>query len=128
MEARGQQGSQSLTALSKSHRRQGLHPLGIAVWVKSTDSGYLVTVDFSLFLPRTYRWNLSAIENYKFDLWSFHWAELRPLTKAIKRLPNCKHLTTIIYLLHTAVFTILEQGLTRTKTTFVYTELPYHCR
>jgi len=26
------------------------------------------------------------------------------------------------------VFTILEQGLTRTKTTFVYTELPYHCR
>jgi len=47
----------------------------------------------------------------------------------IKRPPNCEHLTTyVIYLLHTAVFTILEQGLTRTKTTFVYTELPYHCR
>ena len=83
MEARGQQGSQSLTALSKSHRRQGLHPLGIAVWVKSTDSGYLVTVDFSLFLPRTCHWNLSVIENYKFDLRSFHRAELRPLTEAI---------------------------------------------
>jgi len=27
-----------------------------------------------------------------------------------------------------AVFTILEQGLTWTKATFVYTELPYHCR
>jgi len=27
-----------------------------------------------------------------------------------------------------AVFTILEQGLTRTKTTFIYTELPYNCR
>jgi len=27
-----------------------------------------------------------------------------------------------------AVFTILEQGLMRTKTTFVYTELHYHCR
>jgi len=26
------------------------------------------------------------------------------------------------------VFTILEQGLTWTKTTFVYTELHYHCR
>jgi len=26
------------------------------------------------------------------------------------------------------VFTILEQGLMRTKTTFVYAELPYHCR
>jgi len=26
------------------------------------------------------------------------------------------------------VFTILEQGLTQTKTTFIYTELPYHCR
>jgi len=25
-------------------------------------------------------------------------------------------------------FTILEQGLIRTKTTFVYTELPYHSR
>jgi len=70
-----------------------------------------------------------AIETYKFDLRSFHRAELRPLTKAIKRPPNCKHLTTyIIYLLNTAVFTILEQGPTRTKTTFVCTELPYHCR
>jgi len=65
------------------------------------------------------------IENHNFDLQSFHWAELRPLTEAIKRLPNCKRFTTyIIYLLHTAVFTILEQGLTRTKTTFIYTELP----
>ena len=83
---------------------------------KSTDSGYLVTVDFSLFLPRTCRWNLSAIENYKFDLRPFHWAELRPLTEAIKRPPNCEHLTTyIIYLLHMAVFAILEQGLTWTK-------------
>jgi len=36
--------------------------------------------------------------------------------------------TYIIYLLYTVVFTILEQGLTLTKTTFVYTELPYHCR
>jgi len=36
--------------------------------------------------------------------------------------------TYIIYLLHAAVFTILEQGLTWTKTTFIYTELPYHCR
>ena len=91
--------------------------------------GGLVTVDFSLFLPRTCRWNLSAIENYKFDLRSFNWAELRPLTEAIKRLPNSEHLTTYIsYLLHTAVFTILQQGLARTKTTFVYTELPYHCR
>jgi len=36
--------------------------------------------------------------------------------------------TYIIYLLQTAVFTILEQGLTQTKTTFVYTELPYHHR
>ena len=80
-------------------------------------------------LPRMCRWNLSAIETYKFDLRSFHRAELRPLTEAIKRPPNCKHFTTyIIYLLHTVVFTILEQGLTRTKTTFVYTELPYHCR
>jgi len=88
-----------------------------------------VTVDFSLFLPRTCRWNLSAIENYNFNLRSFHQAELRPLTEAIKRLPNCKHLTTyIIYLLHTAVFTILEKGLMWTKTTFIYTELPYHGR
>jgi len=106
-----------------------LHPLGVAVWVKSTDSGYLVTVDFSLFLPTMCHWNLSVIENHKFDLWSFHRAELRPLTEAIKQLPNCKHLTTyIICLLHTAVFTILEQGLTRTKSTSIYTELPYHCR
>jgi len=96
---------------------------------KSTDSGYLVTVDFSLLLPRTCHWNLSVIENYNFDLQSFHQAELRPLIEANKRPPNCEHLTTyIIYLLHTAVFTILEKGLTRTKTTFVYTELPYHCR
>jgi len=103
--------------------------LGVAVWVKSTDFSYLVTVDFSLFLPKTCRWNLSAIENYNFDLWSFHRAVLRPLTEVTKRPPNCKHLTTyIIYLLHMEVFTILEQGLTRTKTTFVYTELPYHCR
>jgi len=88
-----------------------------------------MTVDFSLILPRMGRWNLFAIENYKFDLRSFHRAELRPLTEVIKRPPNCKHLTTyIIYLLHTEVFTILEPGLTRTKTTFVYTELPYHCR
>jgi len=28
-----------------------LHPLGIAVWAKSTDFGYLVTIDFSLFFP-----------------------------------------------------------------------------
>jgi len=106
-----------------------LHPLGVVVWVKSTDFRYLVTVDFSLFLPRMCRWNLSVIENYNFDLQSFHRAELRPLTEAIKRQLNCKHLTTyVIYLLHTAVFTILEQGLTWTKTTFVYTELPYHCR
>ena len=97
-----------------------MYPLGIAVWVKSTNFRYLMTVDFSLFLPRTYHWNLSAIENYSFDLRSFHRAELRPLTEAIKRPPNCKHLTTyVIYLLHTAVFTILEQGLTRTKTTYV---------
>ena len=68
-------------------------------------------VDFSLLLPRTCCWNLSVIENYKFDLWFFHRAEFRPLTEAIKRPPNCEHLTTyIIYLLHTAVFTILEQG------------------
>ena len=91
-----------------------MHPLGVAVWVKSTDSEYLVTVDFSLFLPRTCHWNLSVIENHKFDLRSFHQAELRPLTEAIKHPPNCKYLTTyIIYLLHTAVF---AQGLTRTKT------------
>jgi len=57
------------------------------------------------------RWNLSVIENYKFDLRSFHQAELRHLTEAIKHSPNCKRLTTyIIYLLHTAVFTILERG------------------
>jgi len=97
-----------------------------AVWVKSTDSGYLVTVDFSLFLPRTSCWNLSTIENYKFDLRSFHQGELRPLTEVIKCPHNCKHLTTyIIYLLHTVFFTILEQGLTRKNTTFIYTELPY---
>jgi len=84
-----------------------------------------VTVDFSLFLPRTCHWNFSVIENYNFDLRSFHRAELRPLTEASKHPPHCKHLTTyLIYLLHTAVFTILEQGLTRTKTTFVYTEPP----
>ena len=83
---------------------------------KLTDFGYLVTVDFSLFLPRTCRWNLSTIENYDFNLRPFHQAELRPLTEAIKHPANCKHLTTyIIYLLHTAVFTILEQGLTRQK-------------
>jgi len=93
-----------------------LHPLGVAVWVKLTDFRYLVTVDFSLFLPRMCCWNLSMIENYNFDLRSFHRAELRPLTEAIKCPPNCKHLTTyIIYLIQTAVFTILEQGLTRTK-------------
>ena len=70
-----------------------MHPLGVAVWVKSTDSGYLVTVDFSLFLPRTCRWNLSAIETYKFDLRSFHRAELRPLTKAIKRPPKAIYIS-----------------------------------
>jgi len=86
-------------------------------------------VDFSLLLPRTCCWNFSVIENYKFDLWFFHRAEFRPLTEAIKCPPNCEHLTTyIIYLLHTVVFTILEQGLMRAKTTFVYTELQYHCR
>jgi len=48
-------------------------------------------------------------ENDKFELWSFHWAELRPLTEAIKCPPNCEHLTTYInYLLHTTVFTILH--------------------
>ena len=88
-----------------------------------------MTVDFSLFLLRTCHWNLSTIENYKFDLRSFHRAELRPLTEAIKHPPNYEHLTTyIIYLLHMAVFTIFEQGLMRTKTTFVYTEISYHCR
>ena len=67
-------------------------------------------------------------ENYKFDLRSFHRAELRHLTEAIKHSPNCKHLTTyIIYLLQMVVFTILEQGLMRKNTTFIYTELPYHC-
>ena len=77
-----------------------MHPLGIAVWVKLTDFRYLVTVDFSLFLPRTCRWNLSVIENYNFDLRSFHRAELRPLTEVIKCPPNCKHLTTYIIVTH----------------------------
>ena len=94
-----------------------MHPLGVAVWVKLTNSEYLMTADFSLFLPRTCHWNLSVIENHKFDLRSFHRAELRPLTEAIRCPPNCEYSATyIIYLLHTAVFTILEQGVTRTKT------------
>jgi len=45
----------------------------------------------------------------------------------IKLPPNCKHLATyIIYLLQTAVFTILEQGSKWTRTTFIYTELPLY--
>ena len=68
-------------------------------------------------------------ENYNVDLRSFHRAEFRPLTEAIKRPPNCRHLTTyIIYLLQMVVFTILEQGLMRKNTPFIYTELPYPCR
>jgi len=52
-----------------------------------------MTVDFSF--PEC-RWNLSVIKYYDFDLQSFHWAELRPLTEAIKCPPNCKHLTAYI--------------------------------
>jgi len=39
-----------------------LHSLGIAAWVKLTNSGYLVAVDFSLFIPKMIRWRLSAIK------------------------------------------------------------------
>jgi len=38
------------------------------------------------------------IENYNFDLRSFHQAELRPLTEAIKCPPNGKHLTDFSFL------------------------------
>jgi len=69
------------------------------------------------------------MKSYKFDLRSFHWAELSPLTGVINHQPNCKHLTNyIVYLLQMAIFTILEQCSKQTKTTFVYTELPYHHR
>ena len=55
---------------------------------------------------------------YKFDLQSIHRAELRPLTGAIRILPNRKLLSTyIVYLAQMAVFMILEQGSKRIKTT-----------
>ena len=43
-----------------------------AARVKPTNSGYFVVADFSLFFPKTCRWRLSATENYKFDLRTFH--------------------------------------------------------
>ena len=75
-------------------------------WVPR-DCRFLLVPSQNVSLEPLRDWNLSTIENYKFDLRSFHRAELRPLTEAIKHPPICKHLTTIIYFLHTTVFTIL---------------------
>ena len=63
---------QYIHVVTKSHCRWGLHPLGVAARVKPTNSGYFVVADFSLFFPKTCCWRLSATENYKFDLRTFH--------------------------------------------------------